>query len=306
MATSQPGIYALGTTAHTHLEFDLRSGVEPVELVTVLAGLDDQRSTINGCNLVVGVRPRMWQQIAPDACPAGAGDFATIEGPDGVVFPATQHDAWVWIASGARDVNFDAARAVVAALADIAELADDVDGFGYHDSRDLSGFVDGTGNPTLDRAAAVAAVAPGGPGAGASIALVQRWIHDLDSLHALPVAEQEKVFGRTKADDVEFDEADMPVDAHIARVEIDGADGTELEIFRRSIPIGDVRGHGLQFVAFARDHAIPQAMLERMAGITDGVKDRLTDFTTAVTGSYYVVPSVEALRRSGRRPDHAV
>lgn len=300
MTTPQPGIFALGTRAHNFLEFDLRPGVDPVALLTELASMEQPRLPVGGVNFVVGFAPELWRGLAPEDTPATAAPFQTIEGLDGVTFPATHHDAWVWVATATRDAAFDAARAIVAALRDVAELGDDADGFVYHDSRDLSGFIDGTANRPLDRAAEVVAVGAGEPGAGASVVLVQRWVHDLDALHALPVPDQEAVIGQTKADGIELDEDVMPVDAHVARVEIDDADGSELEIFRRSVPIGDVRAHGLEFVAFCHDQTVIDTMLRRMAGLDDGIRDRLTDFTTAVTGAYYVVPSVEALRRFAR------
>lgn len=303
MATPQPGIFAIGTPAHTHLEFDLAPGADPRALVVELASLRSPREVTAGVNLVVGVGAQAWRSVAPDATPVDAGPFEAIAGPDGFEFPATQHDAWVWIATASRDVAFDTARAIVAALAGVAELADDVDGFAYRDARDLSGFIDGTANRPLDEAAEVAVVPDGQPGAGASIAIVQRWIHDLDAMGALPVAEQEKIFGRTKEHGIEFEEADMPEDAHIARVEIDDEDGSELELFRRSVPIGDVRAAGLQFVGFSSTRATIDAMLRSMAGVGDRVRDRLTRFSTPVTGSYYVVPSVETLREFARAVD---
>jgi porphyrinogen peroxidase len=38
------------------------------------------------------------------------------------------------------------------------------------------------------------------------------------------------------------------------------------------------------------------AMLESMAGVHDGIRDALTNFTTPLTGAYYFVPSLAALR----------
>ncbi len=38
-------------------------------------------------------------------------------------------------------------------------------------------------------------------------------------------------------------------------------------------------------------------MLDRMAGVEDGIRDALTYYTTAITGAYYFVPSVQALRQ---------
>lgn len=299
MTTPQPGIFAVGTPVHTHLEFDLRPGCSPVSLAKALGTLDDLRQVIGGINLVVGMAPRLWRAVAPDDCPVGAEDFVPIVGADGYTFPATQHDAWAWIAAASRDLAFDAAKSLIAALEAIAELVEDSDGFSYHDSRDLSGFIDGTANRGLDSAPEVAVVADSAPGAGASIVLIQKWIHDLDALHALDVADQERVFGQTKADGVELDP--MPSDAHVARVEIDDDDGEELEIFRRSVPIGDARVAGLQFVAFTGDRTIIDRMLGAMAGVDDGVRDRLLDFSVPVTGSYYVAPSTQALRRSADR-----
>ena len=37
-------------------------------------------------------------------------------------------------------------------------------------------------------------------------------------------------------------------------------------------------------------------MLARMAGAEDGIRDALTRYTTAVSGAYDVVPSLESLR----------
>lgn len=38
-------------------------------------------------------------------------------------------------------------------------------------------------------------------------------------------------------------------------------------------------------------------MLESMAGATTGVRDALTRYTQAITGSYYFFPSTESLRQ---------
>jgi porphyrinogen peroxidase len=184
----------------------------------------------------------------------------------------------------------------VGALAGLASLAEEVAGFTYLDSRDLTGFIDGTENPPLDVAADAALVAEGRPGASSSVALVQRWRHDLDAFHALPVDAQERVIGRTKPDSVEYDDDAKPADAHISRVVIEDDEGEELEILRRSIPIGGMRDHGLEFVAFTADQQVLLRMLHRMAGVGDGVRDHLTRFSTPRTGAFYVVPSVDALK----------
>lgn len=297
MARPQSGIFAVGTGAQQYLEFDLHPGIAPERLVAALAGLRGPRRTVVGVNLVVGFAPTLWRAVAPDEHPPGVVDFVPVVGPDGFTMPATQHDAWVWISAPSADVAFDVGRDVLAATADLARLGDHTTGFAYHDSRDLGGFEDGTENPAIDEAPEVALFPDGTPGAGGSVVIVQRWFHDLDALGALSIADQERVFGRTKPDSIELDEEHMPADAHVARVVTYDDDGDEREIFRRSSPIGDVVAPGLEFVGFSGDQTIIDLMLHRMAGAEDGVRDRLTRFSTPVTGSYYVVPSVDALRR---------
>ncbi len=50
------------------------------------------------------------------------------------------------------------------------------------------------------------------------------------------------------------------------------------------------------FVGFSADQRRLARMLNRMAGVEDGIRDALTYYTMAVTGAYYFVPSVQALR----------
>ena len=122
--------------------------------------------------------------------------------------------------------------------------------------------------------------------------LAQRWRHDLGAFDALDVAEQESIIGRTKVDSIELD--DKPETAHISRVVIE-VDGEELEIYRRSVPYGSVSEHGLFFLAFSADPSRFDRMLGRMFGVEDGIRDRLTEFSTPQSGAYYFAPSLEDL-----------
>ncbi len=293
----QPGVFALGTRSHYYLDFDLLPGAAPEDLVGALASLDEPRRTTAGANVVVGLAPSLWRAVAPEDCPEGAVDFVPVDGPDGYRMPATQHSAWAWVAAAGYDAAFDVARACAAAVRPWAVLAEETAGFAYRDSRDISGFVDGTENPPLDEAPEVATVPDGRAGAGASVALVQRWEHDLARLSSLARADQEAVIGRTKADSVELDDDLKPPDSHVARMVIEDEAGNELKVFRRSTSFGGVRAHGMVFVAFTNRPPTLEVMLARMAGTADGVRDRLTYFSRPLTGAYYVVPSVPALRR---------
>ncbi len=97
--------------------------------------------------------------------------------------------------------------------------------------------------------------------------------------------------GRTKPDSVELE--DRPADSHVASTDQDRFG----HIFRRNIPYGTVAEHGTVFVGFSAQQRPLSDMLASMAGITTGTRDALTYFTRPVTGAYYVVPSIEALRR---------
>ena len=87
----------------------------------------------------------------------------------------------------------------------------------------------------------------------------------------------------------------LPETSHIGRVQIE-EDGEELEIYRRSVPFGQVGELGLYFVAFSADPTRYLKMLGRMYGTpADDLHDRLMDFTRPVSGAFYFAPSLEAL-----------
>ena len=291
MHTPQAGIFALGTASQCYLEFDLREGVEPAALVGALADLREPRTTVGGVNLVVGLRPELWRAVAPSETPEEVAGFdAPVEGVEGFVMPATQHDAVLWVTGNAYDVVFDEGRGSIAALEPVASVASEITSWPYRHDRDLTGFIDGTENPSLAEVPEIAVVPDGSPGAGGSVLLLQQWVHDADAWEALPVATQEAVMGRTKPDSVELDP--RPEDSHVARNDQDDFG----HVFRRNMPYGTVSDHGTMFVGFAASQAPLAAMLDSMAGRTNGVRDALTRYTHPVSGAYYFVPSVQGLR----------
>jgi putative iron-dependent peroxidase len=213
-----------------------------------------------------------------------------IEGVEGFVMPTTQHDALVWMSGSAYDVVFDMARTVIQDLAGKAVLKEETSSWAYKHDRDLTGFVDGSENPTLLDAPADALLPEGVPGAGGSVLLLQKWKHRTAEWEALPVAKQEQVMGRTKAGSIELE--DKPEDSHVARTDQDKFGN----IFRRNMPYGNVDDHGTVFVGFSAEQQRLAKMLESMAGLVNGSRDALTRYTQPLTGAYYFVPSVEDLR----------
>jgi porphyrinogen peroxidase len=302
MADAQPGIFAQGTRAHYHLEFDLVDGAADRDVRAAVQALREPSVTVGGFNLIVAFGPALWARLAPGGADRGWGAFEPVGGPGPPRAPATQHDVWVWVHGTGSDLALDAARAVTSAMRPAAALAAEQPGFVYRDSRDLTGFIDGTENPPTYEAPSVAVVPDDAPGAGGSYAMAMRWVHDLEAFDRLSLVDQERVFGRTKPDSVELDEAAKPPTAHIARVSIE-EDGEELHIYRRSVPYGTVHEHGLFFVAFSADPSRFDKMLARMFGTgPDAVRDHLTDFSHPVSGSYYFAPSLQDLEGVGAEP----
>ncbi len=177
---------------------------------------------------------------------------------------------------------------------------DEVHGFKYFDERDLLGFVDGTENPG-GRAALTAALIPDEADpdfAGGSYVIVQKYVHDLATWNRLPVEEQERVIGRTKLDNVELADEVKPADSHVALNTIVDEDGSERQIVRFNMPFGrvGVGEFGTYFIGYSATPEVPEQMLRNMfLGDVPGRTDRILEFSTAVTGTLFFVPSADFL-----------
>jgi porphyrinogen peroxidase len=291
MYTPQAGIFALGTSSHAYLEFDLLDVKSNKEFASAISAIREPRTTTGGVNFVIGFRPELWRELVPDDAPAGVKGFnKEIQGIEGFVMPDTQHDALVWLSGSAYDVVFDMARTVIRDLAGQASLAEETSSWSYRHDRDLTGFIDGSENPTLLDAPSEALLPEGVPGAAGSVLLLQKWKHKVAEWEALPIDQQERIMGRTKLGSIELE--NKPSDSHVARTDQDEFG----KIFRRNMPYGKIDDHGTVFVGFSADQKRLSRMLDSMAGLITGTRDGLTRFTQPLTGSYYFVPSVESLR----------
>jgi putative iron-dependent peroxidase len=292
MYTPQAGIFALGTSSHAYLEFDILDAKKHQQFASTISAIREPRTTTGGVNFVIGFRPELWSDIVPDDAPLGIEGFNNeIKGTEGFVMPSTQHDAVVWLSGSAYDVIFDMARAVIHDLAGLASLGEETSSWSYRHDRDLTGFIDGSENPTLLDAPIAALLPEGVPGAAGTVLLLQKWKHKTAEWEAMPIHQQELIMGRTKLDSIELE--NKPADSHVARTDQDEFGN----IFRRNMPYGKVDDHGTMFVGFSADQKRLSRMLDSMAGLVNGKRDALTRFTQPLTGSYYFVPSVESLRR---------
>jgi len=296
MALEQQGIFQEGSRHHYFLEYRLQTGIKAQALRTALKKALQPVNEKAGVHQVIAMGMDCWELLCPDWRPASLNSFATIRGNAPVTAPATQQDLLLWLHSQGRDLNFDQARACHRELSEVAQPSLDLQGFVYHDSRDLTGFVDGTENPKGEEARQEALVADGQPGAGGSHVLTQRWIHDLEAFEQLDLAEQQRVIGRTRPDSIELPAAERPA-SHVSRSDLK-IEGVAQKLYRRSVPYGSVQEHGLYFLAFACDPQRFTRILHNMFGNTeDGIHDRLTHYSRPVTGSYWFAPASADLDR---------
>lgn len=208
--------------------------------------------------------------------------------------PATDCDIFLHAHSTRHDLNFFLLRKFLSPIASLVNVVDETYGYRYLDSRDMTGFVDGTENPQGEEARRDVAIIAEGECAGGSVVMMQRYVHKLAAWEPMSVEQQEKVIGRTKADSVELD--DVPAQSHVGRVDIK-ENGKGLKMVRHSLPYGSVSGeHGLLFLAYCRTQHVHKTMLESMFGERDGKTDMLLKFTTPVTGAYFYAPSMEVLK----------
>jgi putative iron-dependent peroxidase len=294
MAAPQPGLFALGVTDHDYLEFSAALWAEPRELVAKAATAYRDHKIATNVNLVCGLRPEIWAGVNPAEAPRNASGFSEpVVGADGFTMPATQRDLFMWISAGSRSGVFDAARELVTSLRDTAVLSCEVDGWIYRGDHDLTGFIDGTENPTMGEAASFVLIPDGSPGAGGTVLLIQQWEHDADAWEGLNAEDQERVMGRTKTTSIELEvRADT---AHSMRTDPDQYG----HILRRNTAYGSSRRHGTVFIGLSAARQPQQAMLESMAG-TAGPRDALTRHARPLTGAYYYVPAADDLLRFAR------
>jgi porphyrinogen peroxidase len=247
---------------------------------------------------VVGVGAEAWERLFGAPRPAALHPFPGFTGGRHSA-PATPGDLLFHIRAHRLDLCFELAHELMKRLGGSAEVVDEVHGFRSFDERDLLGFVDGTENPEGEAAPAAVLVGDEDPEfAGGSYAIIQKYVHDLGTWDALPVEAQERVIGRTKLNDIELPDEVKPVDSHVALNTIVDEDGTQHQIMRFNMPFGKVGTgeFGTYFIGYASDPGLIEQMLTNMfIGRPPGNYDRILDFSTAVTGNLFYIPTAAFL-----------
>jgi len=251
----------------------------------VKAALQQLADFADGEHTVVGIGTSVIENLKTTI--PGLSMFPTFETAQ-VEVPSTNADLWCWLRGDDRGALVHQTHKLVKWLADGFICEQIIDGFRYDIGRDLTGYEDGTENPTDDEAVKTAILASAGEGLnGSSFVAVQQWVHNLDDFLSLPQEEQDDVIGRRKSDNEELDDA--PETAHVKRTAQEDFE-PEAFVVRRSMPWADAAHEGLVFVAFGHSFDAYHALLKRMVGADDGQVDALFSFTTPVTGSYFWCP----------------
>ena len=250
---------------------------------------------------VMGIGSDAWDVLFGAPRPAELHPFREIDaGPRHAV--ATPGDLLFHIRAKRMDLCFELATQIMARLGDAVTPVDEVHGFRFFDDRDLIGFVDGTENPIAQAAIDAAYIgAEDEAFAGGSYVIVQKYLHDLAAWNTLPTEAQERIIGRTKLSDIELDDAVKPTSAHNALTTI-VENGKEIKIIRDNMPFGNAaRGEfGTYFIGYARSPRTIEQMLNNMfIGRPPGNYDRLLDFSRAITGSLFFIPSATFLENVG-------
>lgn len=282
MNTLQPGILLPVPNQARYLSFAIGSPADIRDGLHVLGELAGDDHT------VVGIGQTLVSQLGTTV--PGLKHFPMISAP-GLAIERAPEVLWVWLRGDERGEIVLRSKRLVRALAPAFQLKENWDAFRHAEGRDLSGYVDGTENPTGDEATRTAMVGAEHPAIrGSSFVATQRWRHDFERLESMSEDEKDNSIGRRLVDDAEIDDA--PASAHVKRTAQESFN-PEAFVLRRSMPWADACDAGLMFVAFAASFYAFEAQLKRMVGSEDGVVDALFKFTQPVSGAYFWCPAVK-------------
>lgn len=300
--TPQPILTPL-TESAVFLVMTFAPGAE-TEVRDLLADLSGLQRTVGfrvpdgGLTVVVGVGEEAWARLYPGPRPAQLHPFRELHG-DKHHAVATPGDLLFHIRAHQMDLCFELASLVMDRIGPLVTVVDEVHGFKYFEVRDLLGFVDGTENPVGPDAAGAVTVGPEDPHfEGSSYVIVQKYLHNLTAWNALSTEEQELVIGRTKLSNVELPDDVKPPNSHVALNTLVGPDGVERQVLRDNMPFGTVgKGEfGTYYIAYSSSPSVTEDMLTNMfIGDPPGNYDRILDFSTAVTGTLFFVPTSDFL-----------
>jgi porphyrinogen peroxidase len=297
------------TRSAAFLVLTINDGDEAMQTArSVVAGTEDLvkdvriRSAENFFSCNVGIGHRVWDGLTGKPAPRELRSFTEIKGAKHTAV-ATPGDLLFHLRADSMDLIVEFEKLLLEAFGDAVTAVDDVAGFRYFDARDLLEFVDGTANASGPDAENDTIVGVEDPAyAGGSYVVTQKYLHDLDAWRSRSTQDQEAVIGRTKFDNRELPDAgENEQKAHKTLCTITDEDG-EHDILRDNMPFATPgKGeYGTYFIGYSRRLWVIEEMLRRMfIGAPPPLHDRILDFSTAVTGVTFFVPSRQFLAGLG-------
>ncbi|HSI54206.1 MAG TPA: Dyp-type peroxidase [Ramlibacter sp.] len=296
----QPGIFESIPAVARYVVFSLGPDADAQGIKDALGRLSP---LANGSDVVLGVGPSLVAALGAEI--PGLHEFPDMSG-HGVKVPSTPGTLWCWVRGQDLGDLLHLTRKVQKALAPTFAVRHVVDAFRHAlgesgHGRDLTGYEDGTENPSGEAAEEAAFVHGQGEGLdGSSFVATQQWLHDLDAFEGLAEADRDNHIGRRLSDNEELE--DSPVSAHVKRTAQESFD-PEAFMLRRSMPWMMSMQAGLMFVAFGKSLYAFEAQMRRMAGQEDGVTDAMFAISRPVSGAYFWCPPMRGgkldLRRLG-------
>jgi porphyrinogen peroxidase len=274
---SQTGISQEVPLLARYLFFSLISNASLDEIKQALLAIVDGDKVVVGLgNALVGLSNKSISVLKDP----------TVFSAPGIAVPAVPHALWFWLRGSDRGKLVNLTLKIEEALAENVQLEDVVDSFTFDVGRDLTGYIDGTGNPEGE-AAVEAGFVSEGTLAGSSFVAVQKWLHDLVGFKQLSTADRDNIIGRRLSDNEEFDEA--PESAHVKRSAQESFSPPAF-MLRKSMPWADFSGEGLIFVAFGSSFYAFDTVMNQMLGTHDGIKDGLFEISRCLGTGYYWCP----------------
>lgn len=289
----------------TFLVLSVKDTSDAIKTVrSTVGGIEDisKNVTIRDPNALftctVGIGSDIWDRLTGLPRPVELHPFKEVKGKTHTAV-STPGDLFFHIRAQRRDLCFEFERQLMDNFGESVSLVDQTQGFRYFDARDLLGFVDGTANPTGPAASEAVLVSQDHDNIGGSYVVVQKYLHDMPAWKSLSTDAQEGIIGRTKADNIELDDAEPgKQQSHKSLNTIEDADGEEHEILRDNMPFGSPASgeFGTFFIGYTRDLWVIEKMLERMfIGDPPGMHDRILDFSKPLTGTTFFAPSANVL-----------
>ena len=218
--------------------------------------------------------------------------------------PENQADLALWLCGEDRGELLHLSHSVIDALCAQFSVVEATHSFTFRRqntasgaiAHDLSGFEDGTENPSGENAWRTALIqSPTAHLNGGSLWTLQRWQHDFKWLSRATVETKEQIIGRSPKDNQEFPN-NLPC-AHILRTEQESF-SPAAHMLRRSMPwCDDQLNAGLVFSCFAHSLYPFEVQLGRMRGCEDGIQDGVFQFSRILETNYFWCPPIDQAGR---------